>query len=115
MLIGSVSAVALGGCGPGGNQPPPVGANNVYTNNYYVPGVGYYHAPFRAWYHTPYNYFEPKSQRYFFGGQWGTSPHESITNLSAPPPEIAQQAQAQRTDIQRSGFGSTSRSHHTWS
>ena len=114
VLIGGLSAGALTGCGPG-SQSPPISAQNVYTNNYYVAGVGYYHAPFRAWYQIPYNFYEPKNQQYFFGGLWATSPHQSITNISSPTPEVAQQAQAQRTDIPRSGFGSTSRSHSTWS
>jgi hypothetical protein len=30
-------------------------------------------------------------------------------------PEQVQQAQAQRTDVRRSGFGGTSRSHSIWS
>ncbi len=90
-------------------------SQNVYTNDYYVPGVGYYHAPFRAWYSHPYNYRDPRTGRYFFGGQWGEAPFENITNISSPLPEIARQAQSQRSDIPRSGFGSSSRSHHVWS
>ena len=114
MLIGGLSAGALSGCGPG-SQAPPISAQSVYTNNYYVSGVGYYHAPFRAFYSMPYNYYEPKNQQYFFGGHWAAAPHQSITNISAPTPGVAQQAEARRTDIPRSGFGSTSRSHSVWS
>lgn len=119
VLVGSLAAGALTGCGPG-SLPPPVSAENVYTNNYYVPGVGYYHAPFRAFYQVPYNFYEPKSQKYFFGGQWATAPHLSVTNISSPTPEVAQLAEAQRTDLQRSsysrgGFGSSSRHYSTWS
>lgn len=98
-----------------GGQSPSISADNFYTNNYHVAGVGYYHAPFRAWYPQPYNFFEPGRRQYFFGGQWAAEPHQSITNISAPPPAIAQQAQAQRTDIPRRGFGSTAGSHHVWS
>jgi len=112
VLIG-FSAGVLTSCGP--DQPAPITSNNVYTNDYYVPGVGYYHAPFRAWYAKPYNYFDAQSQRYFYGGEWNMLPHVSITNLSGPTPQTAQQAQAQRTDIQRGGFGGTSRHHSTWS
>jgi hypothetical protein len=112
VLIGGVAAGVLGGCGQG---PATVSPQNVYTNNCYVPGVGYYHAPFRAWYALPYNHFDPQTQRYFYGGQWGTAPFESITNLSSPTPEVAAATQARRTDIPRSGFGSSSRSHHVWS
>jgi hypothetical protein len=110
MLIGGVSAGALSSC----TQEAPIRADTVYTNNYYVPGVGYYHAPFRAWYSLPYNHFDPQTQRYFYGGQWGTAPLQNITNISAPTPGNAQQAQAARTDIPRGGFGGTSQGHY-WS
>jgi hypothetical protein len=114
VLIGGLSG-ALSGCGPGDPSKAPISSGSVYTNNFYVPGVGYYHAPFRAWYQIPYNYFDTNSQRYFYGGQWGTAPYQSITNISAPKPEVAAAAQAQRTDIPRGGFGSSSRSHSVWS
>ena len=114
ILIGGVAAGALSGCGPGKTS---ISSQNVYTNNFYVPGVGYYHAPFRAWYSLPYNHFDPQTQRYFFGGQWDVVPFESITNISSPTPEVAAAAQARRTDIPRGGFGQSSRSgyHHVWS
>lgn len=115
MLIGGLSAGALTSCGPDGVQKAPLSAQSVYTNNYYVPGVGYYHAPFRAWYALPYNHFDPQNRRYFFGGQWAATPHQSITNLSAPQPEVAQQAQGQRTDVPRGGFGTSSRRWSTYS
>lgn len=111
MLIGGLSAGAISGCGP--EQPPPLSSEAVYTNNFYVPGVGYYHAPFRAWYQLPYNHFNQKTRMYFYGGQWAATPCESITNISTPIAGVAQQAEAQRTDIVRGGFGSTSGSH--WS
>jgi hypothetical protein len=113
VLLGGLSAGALAGCNQ--PQPPEVRADSVYTNNYFVQGVGYYHAPFRAWYNYPYNHFDPQQKRYFFGGQWALAPHQSITNISPPTPEVAQSAQAQRTDIPRGGFGSTSRSHFIYS
>ncbi len=119
VLIGGVAAGTLTSCGPRDPAKAPVSASAVYTNNFYVPGVGYYHAPFRSWYQTPYNFFDAKSGKYFFGGQWATTPHLSITNISSPTPEVAALAQTQRTDVSRgvtrSGFGSSSRSHHTWS
>jgi hypothetical protein len=115
VLIGGLTAGALTSCGPPNVPKAPIAADRVYTNNFYVPGVGYYHAPFRAWYSLPYNHFDPQTQRYFFGGRWGAAPFQSITNISAPPPAVAQQAEAQRTDVPRGGFGSTSRSSHVWS
>jgi len=110
VLIGGISAAAVSGCGPAGRPPPPLSADCVYTNNSFVPGVGYYHAPFRAWYRLPYNHYDPHTQRYFYGGEWWATACESITNLSPPLAQLAQQAEAQRTDIARGGFGSTSRS-----
>ena len=107
VLIGSLAAGALAGCRPS-NEKPPVSEQNVYTNNYFLPGVGYYHAPFRAWFPLPYNHFDPRSQRYFQGGRWESSPHQSITNISPPTAEASRQAQAMRTDIVRGGFGHTS-------
>lgn len=115
VLIGGFSAGALTGCGPEQAQSQSITTQNVYTNNYYVQGVGYYHAPFRAFYPMPYNHFEPQMQRYFFGGQWAAEPHQSITNISPPTPEVAARAQAARTDVPRSGFGRTSHSHTIWS
>ncbi len=110
MLLGGLSAGALAGCDLG-NQPPPLTDSCVYTNNYFVPGAGYYHAPFRAWYPLPYNHFDPQSRRYFNGGQWTDAPHESITNISPPTLAAAQSSEAQRTDISRGGFGRSSSSH----
>ena len=115
VLVGGLSAGALGGCTPSANRPPAISSANYYTNNYYVPGVGYYHAPYRAWYGLPYNHYDPQTQRYFHGGQWAAVPHQSITNISEPTPAAAQQAQTQRTDVPRGGFGSTSRGFSTWS
>jgi hypothetical protein len=109
VLIGGLSAGALAGCGPA--QPPALSSEAVYTNNCYVPGVGYYHAPFRAWYALPYNHFDPQTQRYFYGGQWSATACQSITNISSPAPGVVQQAEAQRTDVVRGGFGSSSRSY----
>ena len=114
VLIGGISAGALTSCGPG-NQPPAVSSQNVYTNNYFVPGVGYYHAPFRAFFALPYNQFDPATQRYFYGGLWNPAPGVNLTNLSSPLPEVAALAEAQRTDVQRGGFGHTSGYHSIWS
>lgn len=115
VLIGGLTAGVASGCNPVGNAPAAIVAGNVYTNNFHVPGSGYYHAPFRAWYPIPYNQFDASKQQYYFGGTWSATPHQSITNISGPTAEAAQRAQSARTDIQRSGFGRTSGSHHIWS
>jgi hypothetical protein len=106
ILLGGLSAGALAGCSPN-SQQSPLSSENFYTNNFYIPGAGYYHAPFRAWYSLPYNHFDPQGRRYFYGGQWGTAPFETITNISQPTPQAVATAQAQRTDIRRGGFGGT--------
>ena len=112
LLLGGLSAGALSGCSPQPG-PAPISQENYYTNNFHLPGVGYYHAPFRNWYPLPYNHFDPQTQRYFYGGQWGAAPCETITNISQPLPQAATLAQAQRTDIVivRGGFGSSYHSH----
>jgi hypothetical protein len=101
ILLGA-SIGALAGCSPG---KPPISAETVYMNDDYVPGVGYYHAPFRNWYAFPYNYFDRDRRQFFYGGQWGPAPWESIVNLSSPSPEAATHAENIRTDIVRGGFG----------
>lgn len=110
LLLGGLSAGALAGCSPDPKHAP-ISAENYYTNNYYVPGAGYYHAPFRAWYSLPYNHFDPEARRFFYGGQWALAPFETITNISQPTTQAAAQAQAQRTDIARGGFGGTYHSY----
>ena len=111
VLIGSLSAGAVSGALTGGTPAPAasVTTSDVFTNNFYVPGAGYYHAPFRAWYPLPYNHHDPQNNRYFFGGEWGGAPYESPINISAPTPDAVRKLSAQRTDIQRGGFGNTSR------
>lgn len=106
LLLSSLAGGALASCTP--ETKAPLSAGNVYTNNYYVPGVGYYHAPFCAWFPLPYNHFDPAKKQYFYGGQWGASPWQSITNISSPSTEVAAKAEAMRADVARGGFGCTS-------
>ncbi len=108
VLLGGLSTALLTGC----DQQPSVSAQNVYTNNFYVPGAGYYHAPFRNWYPLPYNHFDAQKKQYFYGGQWGAQPFASITNLSQPTLEAVQLAQAARTDVERGGFGCVAGGFH---
>jgi hypothetical protein len=102
ILIGGLSTAALTGC----NQKPSVSAQNYYTNNFYIPGAGYYHAPFRSWYSLPYNYFDANRQLYYWGGQWQPQPYASFTNISSPTAQAVTAAEIARTDITRRGFGS---------
>lgn len=110
MLLGGLAAGSLAGCGDGGSSSRG-GALGVYTNDTFVPGAGYYHAPARAWYSLPYNYHDPKTGLWFQGGQWAATPQQTITNISAPTVQALLAANAQRTDVHRGGFGSSSHSH----
>jgi hypothetical protein len=121
VLIGGLSAGTLASCTPSSSPPTTsssattlssarsVTSSDVFTNNHYVPGVGYYHAPFRAWYLHPYNHYDSRLAKYFYGGQWGSAPFESVINISAPSDEAVRQVASGRTDIRRGGFGSTGR------
>ena len=115
VLLGGLSAGAVTGCDPPNEGPPEISATALYTNNHFLPGVGYYHAPFRAWYARPYNEYNPESALYYYGGQWGAAPHVSITNLSSPTPEAARLAQAHHSPTPRQGFGSSSHRYSLWS
>ena len=108
ILLGGLSSVVLTGC----DQKPSVNEQNFYTNNFYVPGAGYYHAPFRGWYTLPYNHFDAQRNLYFYGGQWGAQPFASVTNISSPTPQAVQVAQNSRTDVSRGGFGGSSSGHY---
>ena len=110
VLLGGLSLGALAAARAFAAEPR-VTTESHYTNDYFLPGVGYYHAPFRAFYAQPYNHYDAQRRMYYFGGQWAPQPHRSIINISTPTPEAARTAEASRTDVQRSGFGGTSRSH----
>lgn len=104
-LLGGASAGALGGCAQR-EHPARVSPQSVYVNDYFVPGVGFYHAPFHAFFAHPYNYFNPATHQYYFGGQWASAPYQSVVNISAPTIAAATFAEAYRTDVVRGGFGS---------
>jgi hypothetical protein len=108
-LLGGISGMALSGC----DQKPALNTANYYTNNFYVPGAGYYHAPYRSWYPLPYNYFDAQKQQYYYGGQWALRPDSSITNISAPLLASVNSAENSRTDVSRGGFGSSA-GWHSW-
>lgn len=114
VLLGSLSAGILSGC-DSGSGPPVVSSTLVYTNNHYVPGVGYYHAPYQAFFEHPYNLFNAQTKQYYHGGQWTSLPCLSITNLSSPSAALAAQTESRRTDIPRGGFGRSSSHHSIWS
>jgi hypothetical protein len=110
VLLGGLSAGALTACAVAA-QAPRITTESYFTNDDHIPGAGYYHAPFRGFFSFPYNHYDPNRKQYFYGGQWGPAPHRSIVNISAPSPEAVRAAEAVRSDVRRSGFGSTSGSH----
>jgi hypothetical protein len=120
ILLGSFSAGAwlAAGAATSHAAEPRVTPDSYYTNDYHLPGAGYYHAPFRAFFSEPYNHFDPARRMYFYGGRWGTEPHRSVVNISTPTIEAAQLAEKLRSDlgstyvpVPRSGFGSTGGTH----
>jgi len=115
VLLGTLSAGALTACAPGSRDEQPISANNVYPNNYFVAGAGYYHAPFHGFYPLPYNHYDASNRLYYFGGQRAAVPFRSVINLSSPTPEAAARAQSAAVIVQRNGFGRTSSSFHIWS
>lgn len=115
VLLGGLSAGALSSCAPRVNDGPRISPESVYANNQYLQGAGYYHAPFQAFYPQPYNYYDAARRKYYYGGQWGDQPYQSVINVSAPTAAAALAAQNSRAVIHRSGFGSTGRSHGVWS
>jgi hypothetical protein len=77
-------------------EAAPVSTERTYTNNEYVPGVGYYHAPFFGWFPFPWNFHNP-SRGYFAGGQWHPAPFTSGVLSSQPTPQaVAAAAAVQR-------------------
>ena len=113
VLTSSLAGAGFVGCGP---ERPEVTADNVYTNNYYVRGAGYYHAPYQGWYPHPYNHYVP-GQGYYHGGSWTPEPSTHTTTASRPTAQAAQLASAQhhnasksRSGTTRGGFGGSSRS-----
>ena len=54
VLLGGLSAGALTACAVAA-QAARITTESYYTTDYYLAGVGYYHAPFNAFYSRPYN------------------------------------------------------------
>ena len=115
VLLGGLSAGALTSCAPTVEGEPRISPDSVYANNQYVAGAGYYHAPFQGFYPQPYNYYDTLRRKYYYGGQWGDAPYQSVINVSAPTVAGAAAAQAGRVAVVRAGFGRTGGSYHIWS
>ena len=116
---------------------PQVSSSQVYANNSFVPGAGYYHAPYQAWFPLPYNQHDARG--WYRGGQWRQQPDDrdpnavsyggssgssagssSFTGTSKPTPEAVAQANRAASEhhaatIRRGGFGSSGSSRSFFS
>jgi len=63
-----------------------VPSNPTYPNDYFVKGLGYYHAPFHAFYPNRFN-FHDDAQGYYYGGSWHPAASTSTITTSSPSPE----------------------------
>ncbi len=106
-----LSAMAAGTIGCRQSEPAlRLSTENVYTNNHYVPGAGYYHAPYHAWFPFPYNAYMP-GRGYYHGGNYNTFPDERNVTASQPTVGAVSRAESQHTAaVRRGGFGTSARS-----
>ena len=124
--------MSMSQCSADADSPPPqVAAGQVYANNSFLPGAGYYHAPYHAWFPLPYNQHDTRG--WYRGGQWRAQPDDDdpnhgsfggggahvgasgFTNASRPTPEAVAQANRAASNyhastIRRGGFGGSLRS-----
>ena len=91
----------------GTNAPPVLTTNQMYANNDYVSGVGYYHAPYGGWYARPYNSYLP-GRGYYYGGDWWPAPHSSSLMLSTPRPSAVESANAKTAPLRANASGISS-------
>ncbi|HTH49469.1 MAG TPA: hypothetical protein VMB21_18280 [Candidatus Limnocylindria bacterium] len=102
----------------GTNAPLVLSTNEVYANDDYVPGAGYYHAPYGGWYSRPFNTYLP-GRGYYHGGDWWPAPYSGPVTASAPRPEAvvsanlkAQPLQTGTSGIRSSGGSSSDSGSH---
>lgn len=119
VLSGTLASGTLVGCGPAYDSArlAEISESGMYTNNYYVPGVGYYHAPYHAWFPYPHNYYDP-SRGYYHGGIWTSTPERDAVTASHPSGSAVHSAHARAHSVRsgavaRGGFGGTA--HHVGS
>src|SRR5262245_16561769 len=106
MISGALAGGAVG-CSQS-DDIVPVSADRTYTNNHYIPGVGYYHAPYHGWYPFPYNSYSPQ-RGYYYGGNWNAYPDEQKETASRPSSSHVTSARSKQEAARRGGFGSSSR------
>lgn len=90
------------------NVPPFVSTNQVYTNNHFVSGAGYYHAPYGGWYARPFNSYLP-GRGYYHGGDWWSTPYSGPIMVSTPRANAVESANLKTEPLRaRSGGFSSS-------
>ena len=113
VTIGIVAALVVGvpvmltQCG---DDEDPVVPGQAYSNNYYVPGAGYYHAGFNSFFPYRYNHFE-SGRGYYYGGGWhGTADTARNVTSSVPAHDAVAKANTSyraTAPSTRGGFGRT--------
>ncbi|MDB6137298.1 MAG: hypothetical protein JWO94_370 [Verrucomicrobiaceae bacterium] len=61
--------------------------NATYSNDYFVKGLGYYHAPYHGFYANPFN-FHDEAKGYYYGGSWYPAASTSTVTSSTPSPDM---------------------------
>ena len=96
LLLSGALATTIGqpGCRPDEPQPPaPIGtivpanqlvADRDQDNNFYVPGVGYYHSVYHTWAPYPFNWYAP-GHGYFYAGHWQPNAYSGPIPLRSRP------------------------------
>ncbi len=87
----------------------PVVAGQAYTNNHYIPGVGYYHAGYHNFFPFRFNHYDAGRGGYFYGGGWHSSPDQTANLTSSVPSRstvVKANSQFRSTQAsKRGGFG----------
>jgi len=112
LVLSGAVASGLIGCSQDSDDPVQLSTDNVYTNNHYVRGAGYYHAPAHAWYPYPHNSYWP-DRGYYYNGTWNAYPDERSVAASKPTAHAVTKATAENkahaASTRRGGFGSSTR------
>ena len=91
------AGLLLGGCDDTRPLPPPpravVSSAHAYTNDDYIPGLGYYHAPYHAWFPHRYNEHDA-DMGYYYNGRWHSAADRSDVTTSHPDEPAALAANA---------------------
>lgn len=110
LILSGAMAVAPLGCDDSPTRVPLASADLSYTNNYYIPSAGYYHAPFHAWYPQPYNFYDA-ARGYYYGGNWHPEPYVGGATESRPNPNSIPYNLTSRSSRSSSGSGWSSPGH----